>query len=72
MLVINLIALLVRTLNTHIKALVTLAVVLVIRVALNITQIAYDFPFVKVFFLFPDRLNTIQLRPYWLIERYGS
>jgi hypothetical protein len=71
MLVINLVALLVRTLNTYIKGLATLAVVLVIRVAFNIAQIANDFPFVKVFFLFPDRLNTIQLRPHWLNERDG-
>ena len=71
MLVINLITLLLRTLNAYIKALATLTIVLVISVALNITQIAYDFSFIKVFFLFPDSLNTIQLRPDRFIQRHG-
>lgn len=48
---------------TDVKALTTLAVVSVVHVTLNTTDIANDFPLVQLFFLLSDSLDILEIVP---------
>ncbi len=69
MLMVNIIPLLLCAFHAHKKTLATLAVVLVVHVALCFAQITHDFHLVQILRFFLNRLYLIIVRPYGVVYR---